>query len=153
MGGGGRAGMFGDAAGIVRINKPILSTSGASADSGPTCLEAKNWRNWQFTVTGTFTGYSVLWYGTNDPATAGTLPGTATPPGNYQPNPIAISPTASNWFKIPGEATQSGTGIEANPMTDATQSLSYDRPLLAVRCVITGTGQTGTITARVAAVP
>ena len=137
--------MFGSEAGLVRINKPILTTSGASADSGPTCLEGKNWRNWTFTIEGTFSGYSATWYGTNDPNTAGSLPGT--------PPVLVNAITNANWFIIPGEATQSGTGIEANPQTDITQSLSYDRPLLAVRCVITGSGQTGTITARVAAVP
>jgi hypothetical protein len=146
--------MFGSESGLVRIDKPILTTSAASADSGPQCLECKGWRNWTFTVEGTFTGYSAQWYGTNDPKTAGTLPGTATPPFPGDAGGVlAVTPTQANWFKIPAEAIQSGTGVESNPITDITQSLSYDRPLLAVRCVITGSGQTGTITARVAAVP
>jgi hypothetical protein len=149
-----RAGMFGSEAGLVRINKAILTTSGASADSGATCQEAKAWRNWTFTVEGTFTGYTATWYGTNDPKTAGTLPGAATPPfpGDWG-GVVAITPTQANWFLIPAEAIQTGTGVEVNPLTSTVQSLSYDRPLLAVRCVIAGSGQTGTITARVAAVP
>ncbi len=150
--------MFGSEAGLVRINKAILTASATlPADSGPQCLEGKNWRNWAFTVEGTFTGFTATWYGTNDPNTAGTLPGTATPPFPGDAGGVlAINPASANWFLIPGESTQTGTGIEANPITDITQSLSYDRPLLAVRCVIDaaeGVSPTGTITARVAAVP
>jgi len=149
-----RAGMFGSEAGLVRIDKLILTTSAALADSGPTCLEAKAWRNWTFTLEGTFTGYSVAIYGTNDPKTAGTLPGTATPPfPGDAGGSFAITPTQSNWFLIPAEAIQSGTGTETNPLIATAASLSYDRPLLAVRAVATGSGQTGTVSVRVAAVP
>jgi hypothetical protein len=147
--------MFGSEAGLVRISKPILTTSAATADSGPQCLEAKDWRNWTFTVEGTIPGGgSVTWYGTNDPATAGTLPGTATPPfpGDYG-GTLAVTPTAANWFKIPAEAIQSGTGTEANPITSNLQSLSYDRPVLAVRAVVAGNTVGNVLTAKVAAVP
>lgn len=149
-----RAGMFGSEAGLVRINKAIITTSAATFDSGPTCLEAKNWRNWTFTVEGSLTAGAVTWYGTNDPKTAGTLPGTATPPGGMGTGgSLAITPTQANWFLIPGEATQAGTGVEANPIVSNLQSLSYDRPLLAVRAVITGNTPGNVLTARVAAVP
>ena len=148
-----RAGMFGSEAGLVRIEKVILTTSAASADSGPTCLEAKDWRNWTFTVEGTIPGgASVTWYGTNDINTAGTLPGTATPPAAYG-GVVAVTPTASNWFLIPAEAIQTGTGVEANPITSPAQSLSYDRPLRAVRAVVAGNTLGNVITAKVAAVP
>lgn len=149
-----RAGTFGSEAALVRVEKPILTTALAAADSGPTCLECKNWRNWTFTVEGTIPATaSVTWYGTNDPATAGSLPGTPNTLGlaygNYGPTPI----TATNWFLIPGEATQTGTGVEANPIIDNIQSLSYDRPLLAVRAVIAGNTPGNVLTAKVAAVP
>ena len=129
--------MHGSEAGLVRMGssgpKVILTTAGASGDSGPTCQEAKFWTKWAFSLAGTFTGYSVMIYGTMDPATA---------VGN-----------GSNWFEIPAEAVQSGTGVEANPLTSNVQSLSYDRPLLAVRALASGPSATGSVQVLVMAVP
>jgi hypothetical protein len=127
-----RAGMIGNEAGLVRMGnsgpKVILSTSAASADSGtgPTCAEAKFWTKWTFSLTGTFTGYSVQIYGTLD---------------------------GTSWFLLPARSDQSGTGIEANPLTSISQSLSYDRPLKGVRAIASGVGQTGTVNVNVSAVP
>jgi len=133
----GRAGMFGAADGLIRLGsqgpKVILTSAAGIADSGPTCQEAKFWKNWTFSLAGTFTGYSVTIYGTTDAATAA---------GN-----------GNNWFVLPGPAEQSGTGIEANPLTSVTQSLSYRGPLMAVRALANGTGQTGTVNAQVLATP
>lgn len=145
-----RAGMIGSEAGLVRIEKVILTSSATTADSGPTCLEGKNWRNWSFTVEipsgSTFgVGLLVTWYFTNDPNTAGSLPGT--------PPILAVPITAANWFKIPARTDQTGTGVEANPINAAGQSLSFDKPVLAIRAVISGNTPGNVVNCRVAATP
>ena len=123
--------MHGSNAGLERIGstgpRVILTTSAASATSGLTCTEAKGWKNWSFSLVGTFTGYSVLIEATRD---------------------------GVNFFTIPARADQTGTGIEANPLTTIVQSLSYDKPISGVRATATGTGQTGTVSVlQVQAVP
>lgn len=122
--------MHGSNAGLERIGssgpKVILTTSAASANSGLTCTEAKFWKNWSFSLAGTFTGYSVLIEATRD---------------------------GISWFTIPARADQTGTGIEANPLVSIAQSLSYDKPILGVRATATGTGQTGTVSVQVQATP
>jgi len=94
-------------------------------------LAAKRYTKWTFQLVGTFTGYSVQVLGTSDVATSGWI--------GYGPTVLA-----QNWFLIPAEAVQAGTGIEANPLTAIIQSLSYDRPLTGVMAIFTGAAQTGT---------
>jgi hypothetical protein len=94
-------------------------------DSGPRMLEAKRMTKWNFHLGGTFTGASVSIYGTTDVGTAGWI--------GYGPT----TPPNMNWFLLPAESAQSGTGVEQNPLTLINQSMSYDRPLVAVRVLVT----------------
>jgi hypothetical protein len=129
--------MAGSPAGLVRLGslggKVILTTSAATANSGPTCLEANSWTNWTISLAGTFSGYSVTIYGTNDQATA--------------------NGTAQNWFPLAAPADQSGTGTVVNPLTSITQQLYYGKPLRAVMAIAIGTAQTGTVSVEVQASP
>jgi hypothetical protein len=100
--------------------------------SGPLMLEARRLKNWLFTLGGTFTAFSVLVQGTNDANTSGFIGYPNTPPN-------------ANWFTLFAESAQGGTGVEANPLLNISQSLSYDRSLYAVRIVATNLGgATGT---------
>jgi hypothetical protein len=130
-------GMHGAEAGLLRIGssgpKVILTTSAASADSGPQCQEGKFWKTWTFALAGVFTNYSVTLYGTLDAATA--------------------AGTAANWFQLPSPSTDADTGTVQNPLTATNQSMEYGSALLAVRAVATGIGQTGTVSVLVNATP
>ena len=110
----------------------LLASTSGSLTTGPLMLEAARYTKWEWYLAGTFTGFSVQVEGTADKATAGFL---------GQMN----SPTGANWFKIPAEAEQTGTGTVVNPLTAIGQSLSYDRPMLACRLVIVATASTGTV--------
>ena len=112
---------------------PVLlaSTSAASLTTAPMMLEAFRLHKWNFALSGTFTGYSVAIQGTIDPNTSGYLGGP--------------TPTGTSWFLLSGPSQQGGEGVEANPLTTTTMSLQYDGQLKAVRAVITGTAQTGTV--------
>src|SRR5271166_1037581 len=109
----------------------LLVAAVATITTGPLMLDAKRMTKWNWYLSGTFTGFSVTIQGTIDPFTAGFIGASSTQTPAPAPN--------ANWFNIPAEAVQGGTGIEANPLTNNTMSLSYDRPLMAVRAVVVGT--------------
>jgi hypothetical protein len=94
----------------------------APVTSAPLMLEARRMKKWQFMLGGTFANFSVLINGTIDANTSGFIGYANTPPN-------------SNWFPIPGQTVQSGTGLEVNPLTLVTQSLTYGGTLFAVQFV------------------
>jgi hypothetical protein len=109
----------------------VAGTTISPYTSGPKMLEAKRMTKWVFQLGGTFTGMSAVIYGTTDIGTSGWI--------GYGP-----TPTGANWFQLPAEAVQSGTGTVVNPLTAVNQTLTYDRQLVAVQVVVTQTSATGT---------
>lgn len=118
--------------------KTILSTAAAgTTQSGVQMTEARGFRNWMFTLAGTFTGFSVTIYGTIDPAAL---------LANGQPNPNYPVPGAAggNWFALnPGTSATSPADV-ANPLTVMTSYCPFGSPLVAVCAVAVGTAPTGT---------
>lgn len=110
----------------------IGATSLATFTTAPAMLAAARYTKWVFQLEGTFTNYSVQVFGTTDILTSGWI--------GYGPT----SGLAQNWFLLPAESVQAGTGTEQNPLTAVNQSLTFDRPLKGVMAIFTGTAQTGT---------
>jgi hypothetical protein len=123
-----------------RFPKVIL-TATASATSSPAVQmsEAAGYSEWNFGLTGVFTGFSVQIYGTLDPAAVN---------DDGTPNTAYGNPGAAGaaWFPLPAQATE-GTGdtsVFNNPLTAINQVLHYKGALVAVCAVATGTSPTGT---------
>jgi hypothetical protein len=125
-----------------RFPKVILSTSAASATSSPTpqMTEACGYSEWDFGLTGIFTGYSVTIYGTLDPAAVNQ---DGSPNVNY-PAPGAAG---GAWFGLQAPLPESSDDAFQyfNPLTAITENLHYKGALVAVCAVATGTSQTGTV--------
>jgi len=121
----------------------LVSTSAASADSGVQLNEFDGFSKWSFQLLGTFTGYSVTIYGTNDPAAKYQTQNSFFGPITTLVTHGATIP-ATSWFVLDAPATSAGT--EANPLVAAGTSLNHSGKLVAVRAVVTGTAQTGTVT-------
>lgn len=120
----------------VGNSAPVLLATIAAASlpytSGPLMLEARRMKNWNFSLGGTFTNFSVEIDGTTDANTSGYIGYANTPPN-------------SNWFKLYAPSEQSGEGSSSNPLTLVNQSLQYAGTLFAVRVVMTAVGTaTGT---------
>ena len=145
----------GSGAGLNRVTKTLLTTAAALANSGIQMTEAKGFAKWEFSLNGTFTGYSVALYGTIDPGvitfpSAGPyLSGPSAPTVGY-PIPGAAN---SSWFLLPSPADQTGAGTETNPLVATGVSLYFQGPLTAVGCVATGSSQTGTVIVLAMATP
>jgi hypothetical protein len=145
----------GSGAGLTRVTKTRLTTAAASANSGIQRLAAKAFTKWEFSLNGSFTGYSVAIYGTIDPGVI-TYPSA----GPYLSGPYAATagypaPGAANssWFLLPSPADQTGAGTETNPLVAVGVSLYFQGPLTAVGCVATGSSQTGTVSVLAMAAP
>lgn len=119
--------------------KVILSTSAAGTTNGSVqMVEARGYKNWMFSLAGTFTGFSVTIYGTVDP-NAITDARVANP--NY-PVPGAAG---GNWFALNSGPPATSPADVVNPLTTNTQYLPFSMPLVAVCAVAVGTGPTGTV--------
>ena len=128
----------------------LLTTSGASGDSGVQLNECAGFTKWSIQLIGTFTGQSVQIFGTQDPLakyqSANSFFGPIT---TYVPHGTTIPLTS--WFPLDAPATAAGT--ESNPLTSSGQSLNHSGPLVAIRAVSTGTAQTGTCSVICTATP
>ena len=128
----------------------LVVTSAASADSGVQLNEFDGFSKWSFQLLGTFTGYSVTIYGTNDPAAKYQTQNSFFGPNTTLVMHGATIPTSS-WFVLDAPATSAGT--ETNPLVASGTSLNHSGKLVAVRAVVTGTAQTGTVTVIAAVSP
>ncbi|MDE2098158.1 MAG: hypothetical protein KGL39_12965 [Patescibacteria group bacterium] len=125
---------------VPRFPKTILTCT-ATATSNPTVqmAEASGFGEWEFALTGTFTGFSVQLYGTIDPKAVN---------DDGTPNTTYGAPGAAGaaWFPLPAQSTE-GTGdtsVFNNPLTAINQIMHYKGHLVAVCAVATGTSPTGT---------
>ena len=121
----------------------VAAGASQSIDSGVQMMDAMGYPRFAFQLLGTFTNFSVQFFGTNDPALYAYYLAHI---GTWQGSTVAIP--ATSWFPLTAPSEQSGTGAVQNPMTAAGQLLETRTPVMAVRCVITSTaGGTGTCTA------
>lgn len=128
---------------VVRSTGTIQLVASLSLDSGIRMPEVIGMARYGFQVLGTGTGFSVSFYGTISPVIQEYIdenPGLITS-ANVIGN-TSIVP-ASDWALLSGPSTQSGTGQEANPLTQTgVIFVSNMVGLVAVRAVIS-TGASG----------
>ena len=123
---------------VPRLPKTLFSLT-AAGNSGVQLVEAAGFSDWNFQLTGTFTGFTVTLYGTLDPAVRTDLAGAS---ATY-PLPGAAG---GAWFALPARAVEStgDTNVFNNPLTAITQGFRYQGPLVAVIAVATVATPTGT---------
>ena len=122
-------------------------------DSGFQLVEGRDFTKWTTSLTGTSAGLSVLVLGCNDPLVYAAFKLKTNPSFyqiNNQPIPSGMTtattingstvyePPAASWFILDSPSAQSGTGVVANPMTNASPLLQFSGALKAVRVVVVG---------------
>ncbi len=152
----------GSGSGLNRVNATILSVNASAAavssplsaygtigvnDSGMALNEARDFKKWNFSLSGGGTGYEISVYGTNDPIAYAAWRQAFNP--GYYPGGVVVLP-ATSWFLLPGPDQEAGTGPMANPMTQTAPMMEFSGSILACRAVLTATsGAAGVVNVNV----